>query len=215
MIGSNVFGQAQQYQQQAGDYYTGMMQNPLANADMSQYMNPYTQQVIDRSQQEIARQREKAMNTLGAQATQANAFGGSRHGIAEGETYGQYGRMAADMAAQQYQQAYNQAQQAAQTDIGYGQAGASALTGLGSQMFGQGQVGLAQQQAAAQQAQQQQQMMLDAAYNQTLANLGYPGQALQTGTGIFGQMPNNPTTTSGNPGLFGILGGASSLFGFG
>ena len=48
------------------------------------YMNPYTQNVIDRTQQDIARQQEMAMNQLGAQATRARAFGGSRQGVAEG-----------------------------------------------------------------------------------------------------------------------------------
>lgn len=205
MIGSNVFGQVQDYQQQAGDIYGNMATGGQA---MTPYMNPYTQQVIERSEQDIARQREQALNALGAQATRSGAFGGSRHGIAEGETYGQYGRMAGDMAAQQRQQAYTQGLQNAQNV-------ASGYMGLGRQMFGQGQVGLAQQQAAAQRAQQQQQMLLDAARNQTLANLGYPGQALQTGTNIYSTLPNNPTTTGGSPGLFGILGGLGAIPGFG
>jgi hypothetical protein len=83
-------------------------------------MSPYTQQVIERGEADIARQREKALNQLGASATAAGAFGGSRQGLAEGETYGQYGRMAADFAAQQRQNAFQQAQQAAQFDIGTG-----------------------------------------------------------------------------------------------
>lgn len=140
--GSNVFGQVQGYQSQAAKAYGGLtgikptsimargvssggkydpaavQAGTLAQADYQQYMNPYTQQVIERGEQDVARQREQALNALGAQATAAGAFGGSRFGLSEGETYGQYGRMAADMAAQQRQAAFQQAQQAAQFDIG-------------------------------------------------------------------------------------------------
>lgn len=258
MIGSNVFGQAQQYQTEAGDVYrrmadfqaptvqaVGQTQAPtLAQTDISQYMSPYTEQVIQRGEADIARQREQALNALGAQATRAGAFGGARFGLAEGQTYGDYGRMAADMAAQQRQQAFNQAMQSAQYDVtaqrsaaeqaaareqaarmanlqsaftglGYQQSGASGLSGLGQTMFGQGMRGLEQQQRAAALAQQQQQQMLDAARMQTLANLGYPGQALQTGTGILGGLPFNRQTQSGTPGLFDILSGIGSIPGFG
>jgi len=104
----------------AGGTYdpTAVQVGTLAQTSYGQYMNPYTQQVIERGEQDIARQREQALNALGAQASAAGAFGGSRFGLSEGETYGQYGRMAADLAAQQRQQAFQQAQQAAQFDIG-------------------------------------------------------------------------------------------------
>lgn len=291
MIGSNVFGQAQQYQTQAGSAYgelsgfkppapisgavvsSGGSYDPssvtagtLSGANYDQYMNPYTQQVIERGEQDIARQREQALNLLGAQATSAGAFGGSRFGLAEGETYGQYGRMAADMAAQQRQAAFQQAQQSAQFDINkqyeaqradetarqqafesaatrrlsasqqnaantmaaqrqnqqammdaarMRQIGASGLSNLGSTMFGQGMRGLDQQQAAAARAQAAQQAMLDAGRQQTLANLGYPGQALQTGSGILSGLPRATMTQPGQPGLLGYLSALSGLPGFG
>ena len=144
--GQNVFGQAQQYQTQAGQAYGGLagFQAPqmtaarlgparemeavgqvgdvtagqLASTDYGQYISPYTQQVIERGQADIERQRQMAAQSLGAQAQQAKAFGGSRHGVAEGVMAGEYARMGADLAAQQRQQAFQQAQQAAQTDIG-------------------------------------------------------------------------------------------------
>jgi len=147
--GPNAFQQAQGYQTQAGQAYGGLagfqpetaqaaqispastMQGvgqagqpiqagQIAQTNIGQYMSPYTQQVIERGEADIARQREQALNQLGASATAAGAFGGSRQGLAEGETYGQYGRMAADFAAQQREKAFQQAQQAAQFDIGTG-----------------------------------------------------------------------------------------------
>jgi len=99
---------------QVGDVTSGQ----LATTDMGQYMNPYTQQVIERGQSDIERQRQMASNTLAAQAERANAFGGSRQGVQEGVLAGEYGRMGMDFAAQQRQQAFQQAQRAAQYDIG-------------------------------------------------------------------------------------------------
>ena len=236
MIGSNVFGVAQGYQTQAGDIYekmantqpSTMKPTTLSNMNISGYMSPYTEQVIQRGEADIARQREQALNTLGAQATQASAFGGDRHGIAEGATYGEYGRMAGDFAAQQRQKAYQDAvmqakydagqmQQADLTNIQSQQAaqrlGLAGLTGLGQTMFGQGMRGLEQQQRAADFAQRQQQMMLDAARQQLLANLGYPQQALQTGAGMLSGFPEQDVNVSGNPGLFDILSAVGSLKG--
>jgi len=99
---------------QVGDVTSGQ----LASTDMGQYMSPYTQQVIERGQADIERQRQLATQDLGASAQRAKAFGGSRHGVAEGTLAGEYGRMGMDFAAQQRQRAFDQAQQAAQYDIG-------------------------------------------------------------------------------------------------
>ena len=47
-----------------------------APLNVGAYMNPYTQQVVDRTQADIERQRQMAINNMGAAATRANAFGG-------------------------------------------------------------------------------------------------------------------------------------------
>lgn len=89
----------------------------LARQNMGQYMNPYTEQVIQRGQQDIARQQQQALNTLGANAPRG-AFGGDRYGLAEAQTAAEFGRQALDFGAQQRQQAYQQALGAAQFDVG-------------------------------------------------------------------------------------------------
>ncbi len=89
----------------------------LAGMDYGQYMNPYTSEVIERTAQDIGRQQERALNQLGAQATAARAFGGSRQALAEGEAAAGFGRTFADIAAQQRQAGFTQAQQAGQFDI--------------------------------------------------------------------------------------------------
>jgi hypothetical protein len=136
--------------------------------------------------------------------------------------------MAGDFAANQRAKAYNDAvmqakydagqmQQADLTNIQSQQAaqrlGLSGLTGLGQTMFGQGMRGLEQQQRAADFAQRQQQMLLDAARQQILANLGYPGKALQTGSGLLAGFPANDVNVSGDVGLFDILTAAGSVKG--
>lgn len=324
MIGSNVFGQAQQYQTEAGDVYSGMagfeadplartrLGGPaqikavgaiggpklravgaiggpsLAGTNLGQYMSPYTQEVIDRTQQDIARQQAGQLNVLGSQAQTAGAFGGGRHGLAEGAMMGEYGRTFGDIAAQQRQAGYEQALQSAQYDITNRRAaleaaagrqqqargtnvanrlaaleaaaarrqgvrsenvaarnlfktrqaqmdearrlqnyqrqfdvqrmrgmGAAGLGGIGEAMFGQGMRGLQQQQDVADFAQRQQQMILDAARQQTLANLGYPAAALQTGAGLLAGFPGQSETEQGQMGLVDILSGIGSLPGFG
>ena len=58
----------------------------LSQQNLAPYMNPYTQEVIDRSLADLERARLSATNNLGFSASQAGAFGGSRHGVAEGLT---------------------------------------------------------------------------------------------------------------------------------
>jgi hypothetical protein len=240
--GPNVFKQAQGYQTQAGQTYGGLagFQAPtaqaaqigqvgtLAGADMGQYMSPYTQQVIERGQADIARQREQAMNRLGAQASAAGAFGGSRQGVAEGVTMGEYGRMAGDFAAQQREKAYQQALGAAQYDIGQQQqralqqanlqqqaalanqqaalsgagiqqAGAAGLGALGQQLFGQG-MGV-QQQIGQQAAFQRslQQKLLDLQKQQFGQATGAPLSGLGAMSQIMAQTPMSTTSTNRTP----------------
>ena len=179
------------------------MQGPL---NVGAYANPFTSAVIDRTQQDIARQQEMATNTLGAQATAANAFGGSRHGVAEGVMAGEYGRMAGDIAAQQRQQNYSQALQAAMSDRQARLGAASQLGGLGQQAFQTGQTIQQQQQQAGLLQQGIQQALIDAAKQQYAGYTGAPQQALQAPLAALGVTPTPQTTTNSmQPGLFNYL----------
>jgi hypothetical protein len=179
------------------------MQGPL---NVGAYANPYTSAVIDRTQQDIERQRQMAMNTLGAQATAAGAFGGSRQGVAEGVMAGEYGRMAGDIAAQQRQQNYSQALQAAMADRQARLGAASQLGGLGQQAFQTGQTIQQQQQQAGLLQQGIQQALIDAAKGQYAGYTGAPQQALQAPLAALGVTPTPQTTTqSMKHGLFNYL----------
>lgn len=181
------------------------MQAPL---QVGAYANPYTSAVIDRTQQDIARQQQMASNQLGAQATAANAFGGSRQGVAEGVMAGEYGRMAGDIAAQQRQQNYSQALQAAMADRQARLGAASQLGGLGQQAF---QTGQTIQQNQLQQGllqQGMQQALIDAAKGQYAGYTASPMQSLSAPLAALGaaqQGGQSTTTKSASPGLFSYL----------
>ena len=179
------------------------MQAPLQVGD---YANPYTSAVIDRTQQDIERQRQMATNTLGAQATAAGAFGGSRQGVAEGVMAGEYGRMAGDIAAQQRQQNYSQALQAAMADRQARLGAASQLGGLGQQAFGTSQAIQQQQMQQGLMQQGLQQQLIDAARGQYAGYTGAPQQSLGLPLAALGAAPAPQSTTNSlKPGLFNYL----------
>ena len=172
------------------------------------FMNPYTDEVINRTQDDIERQRQMAINNVGAQAGRANAFGGSRQALMEGTTNAEYGRMAGDMAAQQRMAGYNTAMANAMNDRTARLNAANQLSGLANQAFNTGrainqdmmQQGLLQQSL--------QQALLDSAAtdmsnyaNAPMNSLGAPLAAL--GAANMGQQTQ---TTTQNPGLLGTLG---------
>ena len=216
--------------------------NPAqASRYISQYQNPYESQVVQSVLTDLGGAQQKSLNQLGAEATQARAFGGSRHGIAEAETRKSYAQQAADTAAQMRQQGFNtalgaaQAQAAAQTAanqfgatagmnvqqqnfanqlaaLGARQGAASQLGGLANQAFQTGQT--IQQQQAQQGLLQQglQQALIDAARGQYAGYIGAPNAALQAPLAALGVTPVPQSgTKSLQPGLFNYLQLAAGL----
>jgi hypothetical protein len=168
----------------------------VAGTNLGAYQNPYTQQVIDASAADTLRNAQMGLNALGAQATKAGAFGGSRHGVAMGEMGRGVAQMLGQQAAGLRSQGFLNAQQMAQQDIQNRMNQAQQLANLGQQSFGYGQSiqqNLAQQ-GTAQQALQQ--ALIDAAKGQFA---GYQ-QAPVTGLGIMtqalGASPHGQTQTS-------------------
>ena len=182
------------FQQAAGAYNTA-----LQGPNIGQFMNPYTSEVIDRTGADMMRQGQMQQNMLGAQASRAGAFGGSRHGVAEGTMLGDYGRAFGDIAAQQRQSGFNTALGAAQQQQGM-------MSQLAGQGFGFGQaIGQQQmQQGSLQQGIMQQ--LIDAARGQYQGFTGAPQQALTLPLAALGASPvPQTTTTSQRPGLFNYL----------
>ena len=104
----------------ATDYSAAQMgpAGQVAGSDLSAYTNPYETQVVQQSLRDLGGAQEKALNQMGAQATAARAFGGSRQGIAEAETRKSFADKAARTVSGLRQSGYQQAQQLAGQDIG-------------------------------------------------------------------------------------------------
>jgi hypothetical protein len=173
----------------AGQDYYRLATDPTSQAA---FMSPYMQNAVDRQKFEAVRDYYKTMPTLGAQATAAGAFGGSRQAIQAAEAQRNLNQQLQNIQAAGTQRAFEAAQQAQQYGAGLGlqgygtalqglgqagQAGAT-LGQLGQTQFGQQQaINQAQQQVGAvQQAQAQQ--ALDLAYQDFLKQRNYPYQQL-------------------------------------
>jgi len=111
--------------------------------NLNQYMNPYTNEVIDRSLNNLEDARQRAIQNMQTQAVGAGAYGGSRHGVADSLTNEVYADRAGDLASNLNMQNYNQAmnqfnnQNAMGLNVAQNQmAGAGALSGLANMGFG-------------------------------------------------------------------------------
>jgi hypothetical protein len=129
----------------------------LSSTNLSPYMNPYTQSVINQTlpimQQNLGLQQNQNQD----QAAASNAYGGSRQAVQQGVTQAQGAMGMGQMAAQLNQANFGQAQSAAQQDINTNMQGQ-----LANQAVQQNQAGLNLQAAGG------------------LANLGQQAQLSQT-----------------------------------
>ena len=79
--------------------------------NVSQYMNPYMQSVVDIQQREAQRQADIAGTQRAGQAVRSGAFGGSRAGIMESEAARNLATQKGDIQAQGQNAAFQNAQQ--------------------------------------------------------------------------------------------------------
>jgi len=204
----------------------------LPEMNLEAYQNPYTRQVIDLAQQDIMRGGQQQMNILGSQAQKSGAFGGSRHGIAMGETNRGLTEQLARTSAGLRQSGFQNAQQAAQADLqrrlqaqqsnqmaglqGSQQRmmGAQQAGQLGKQSFDIGRT--LQSDLSQQGAQQQalQQALIDMAKGQYGAYQQYPMAGLDIMNRAIGVTPQGQTTTQdagGGNQLMDLLTAAASV----
>ncbi len=103
----------------ANPYKVGQSQAlGFGSADIQKYANPYTDQVVNRGMADLERQRQIALQNTGASAIANHAYGGSRQGVAEGETNRGFADAMANFDAQQRSAGYGQGQQMAQFAYG-------------------------------------------------------------------------------------------------
>ena len=156
----------------------------------------FTNYVTDRTLSDLERQRQMQQNEIGAQASRAGAFGGSRHGVAEALTNEAFARQGAN--------AFGNLQLGQQQ---VGMQGAAQLGQLAQQAFNTGRT--INQDLMAQGLLQQslQQALIDAGRSDFNNYAQAPINSLNVPLAALGVAPQ-PTsqTVTNNPGILGTLG---------
>jgi hypothetical protein len=211
----NTFNAAAMAQGAAMDRVGQGLTATAANG-MSNYTNPYETQVVEATLRDVGNQAQMGMNNLAAQAQQAKAFGGSRHGVAMGELGKSFNQQALDQAARLRQQGFTTALGASQADMATQLGAAGQLAGLGQQSFNYGKDIQNQQMVQGALQQQLSQALIDAAKGQYAGYTGAPNNALQQIVSALAGAPSSAGQLAGetekyNPGLFSYLQVAASL----
>lgn len=161
--------------------------------DVSGFMSPYQNQVIDATMSRLAAERAKRDAQTKADLAAAKAFGNDRRGVYEAEIAGQQDLNTAQTLANLYNQGYSQASSMAANLPSQQLAGASQLAGFGNQAIQQQQQLMSMLGGAGQAQRQMAQQNLDLAYQDFVAQRDYPKQQLQT---LLSGIAGTPSTTS-------------------
>lgn len=167
----------------------------LPQQDLSGYTNPYTQQVINTTMDELRRQNELAQAEIERKFANAGAYGGSRQAVSQQEAIRNFLDKASQTAAQLNERNFMNAQQQAQRDIGRQFSAAQQLPAAAqrfqdmaytdtARMYDIG----ARQQALAQQG-------LDTRYEDFLRQWNYPLEMLDTRVATASGVPRGSTQT--------------------
>lgn len=217
-VGAPQLEQATMAAQRAAQYSPQQFQQ-----DVRGFMSPYQENVIDATMRRLAQSRAERDAETRARLASSRAFGNERRGVYEAQLAAEQDLNTQQTLANLYQQGYGQAAGFAQGLPSQQLAGAGALAGFGAQALSQEQ---ARQQMLAQAGQAQRQMAqqnLDLAYQDFLAQRGYPLEQLkilQSGiSGVPATTSSTSTTTTPGQGFLGtagdilsIAGAAKSLF---
>ena len=189
------------------------------------YMNPYTDQVIGNTMNDMERTRQMQLTQIEGSANQAGAFGGSRQGLVESELNRNTMQQTGDMSARMRNLAYGQAANLSGQDIsnmmtagfanqnaanqggqfnvaaqnqqfGNMMQGAGALGGLSQQAFGYGQDITQQQNQAGLMQQLLNQSILDQGRSLYGGYAASPENALSLRLSALGQNPATETGTT-------------------
>jgi hypothetical protein len=168
---------------------------PFSGADINAFMNPYQEDVINRSLGDIESSRQMQDLRDRQAATQARAFGGSRQGVQSSLTNAAALKQAADLSANMRNQGYGQAAQLAQYARGQNLQGGQNVMALGG----------------ARQAFEQQQ--LDAIRNIGLQKLGIVQSSLGANPANLGGTTQTPYSRNVASGALGGALAGGQMFG--
>jgi hypothetical protein len=161
-----------------------LAQAPL---DISGFMSPYQEAVIDPALRGIQERQDIAQQQAQEAALRAGAFGGSRGTILESEAQKPYIQAAADTEAALRQAGFQQAAQLAAQQQGF-------QAGLLGDLYGQQLQGLGMLSGIGGQQQALQQAALEASRGEFERALGYPAQQLAYLTGAISGVPTLAST---------------------
>ena len=200
---------------QAGGYRPEQVQaGQMAGQGLSAYTNPYENQVVQQTTDDMLRAQQMQQNVMDQQMGAAGAFGGSRHGIAQAESnrgfYDRLGAAQGQMRQQGFQNAQNQAQQDLQRQYSadvqnqstglqaaqnQGQMGVQ-LANLGNLGFGMGQTVQKNLQNQGNVQQLMNQQLIDAAKGQFAGYTGAPASTIGYLSNALGAttVPTSTTT---------------------
>lgn len=178
------------------------------------FMSKYNESVVDATMRRLAQARAERDAATKAQMAAAGAFGNERRGVYEAQLAGQQDLNDAQTLANLYQQGYSQAAGLASQLPGQQLSAAAQLAGLGNQNLALQQSYMNMLGGVGQQQRSMAQQNIDLAYQDFLAQRGYPIEQLKILQSGLGMVPNltNSTTTTKAPGQ-GALGAASDVVG--
>lgn len=190
------------YIQQAAGYASDAAR-PISAQDIAQYQNPYTQQVVDATTAQFARQNAQQQESLRGRAIAQGALGGDRAKIAAADLGYQQQLGQAPVIAGLYGQGYNTALQTAQQQQQNRANAAYSLGNLGVSGQNAWLSGANAQVGAGNLQQQNEQARLNALYQQWQIAQAFPYQQTQwlagVGTGVGSQMGGHSTTQGPQP----------------
>ena len=217
-VGSSQLAEATQAAQRAAGYGPEQFQQNVQG-----FMSPYQQNVIDATMARLAQARAERDAARQAEMARGGAFGNERRGVYEAQLAGEEDRNTAQTLADLYGQGYTQAAGLAQGMPTQQLAGAAALAGYGDQALRNQQLYSSMLLGTGEAQRQMAQQNLNVAYEDFLAQRGYPVEQLRIlQSGLTG-LPNvqSTQTQTRDPGdgflgtatnVVGLLGGLGSIF---
>jgi len=202
---------AYQPMMQAGATTLGQGVSSLSPQAYQQFMNPYVDQVVNQSMQDLQRQADIERQRIGSGAIQGGAFGGSRQAVAEQElqrnTADAMARQSAQLRSQAFESAQNRAQQAGEL---FGKLGLQqAALGESAQAAQQRDIGILSQLGG--QEQQQMQAEIDTQRATSLERQFEPYQRIGFMSDVFRGVPSTTSTltqtTAPKPSILSQVGG--------
>jgi hypothetical protein len=163
--------------------------------DISKYMNPYTDEVINRTTADANTALTQQMAGNAAAAQKAGAFGGSRFGVQQGVTQAQGVKNIGDISAQLRQAGFDTATQTAVGQQANQRAAATGLLNTAQQKIAGQQGDITNLMSAGQQDQAQQQAIINANIQKFQQAWDYPTQQLNMKLAALGMSPYGQTVT--------------------